>query len=335
MAVSQVSLEGEFGILGDRLIVQTNDQRVLDAAQRSFGRFAIPPATDPVTLRLIVASGEGANSPPAASARGAGQSRHHTDAGHYLFSTPGGVGAADTKRGWSIVFVDDATADDAALLRYTFIEGPALAMLTRSRGYIAIHASGIARNGIGLALHGAEGAGKTTLAVAAARRGLDVFAEDGVFARNAGSGLEFWGLPWVQRLLPDAAHIFPELAGIEARVQPNLELKLEAELDLFYPGRTQPYARPAGVIVIERNAVPGEGGPSATTSVERLSATQALEALEVQWPWDYPWTQAHDEALAGIESLPMFRLQMAGTPDQAVDALQLVFDQLKPPSTPS
>ncbi len=211
--------------------------------------------------------------------------------------------------------------DDPQALRYTYVEGPALAMLTGSRGYFAVHASGVAHDGLGLALHGPEGAGKTTLAVACARRGLDVFAEDGVFVRAGPRGLEFWGMPWVQRLLVDAREMYPELAGIDLRRQPNAELKLEVDLEAHYPGRTRPNAHPTAIVVLDRTG----SGP---TRIERIDPSATSGLVEVQWPWELDWSERHDRAVELLAELPVYRLHMTGTPDDAVDALAGLFETL-------
>src|SRR6185369_6548608 len=142
-----------------------------------------------------------------------------------------------------------ATARDEPVVRYTFIESMALSLLARSRGYFVLHAAGVVRGERGMALMGPAGAGKSTLTMACARRGFGVFAEDAIFVRVRPVGLEWWGMPWVQRLLPDARTLFPELAGLPDRTRPNGESKIDVELDTLYPGRAVPCAAP-GLIVL-------------------------------------------------------------------------------------
>jgi hypothetical protein len=306
LVVEEATMERDFGLLGDRVIFQTNAPTLLSAAEASFGRFPLPVAGDPVELRLLLED--------ARSSAGEGVT-HRFSGAFYVVSAPGGVAVADVRQGVGVGFVNHAVAEDEPFVRYTFVEGPALAMLTRSRGYLALHASGVARDGIGLALQGPEGAGKSTLAVACARRGIDVFAEDAVFVRAGERGLEFWGLPWIQRLLPDAGELFPELRGIEPRRQPNRESKLEVDLDEHYPGRARPTATPGAVVILER----GGDGP---TVFQALDGGAAAEAIEVLWPWEADWCAQHEMAAGLLDELPVYRLVMNGTPDDAVDALE-------------
>lgn len=256
---------------------------------------------------------------------GAGDLVHRTDGGLFLIVGPHDVAAVDVASGVGVGWVSAATADDTDGVRYSFIEAMGLSLLTApGRGYFSIHAAGVARGGTGIVLHGAAGAGKSTLAIACARRGMDVFAEDAVFVRVASAGIEFWGLPWLHRLMPDAPRFFPELADVSPRRQPNGELKLEIDLDVRYPGRAVPSARPGPIVILERA---GSGG----TRIERVDADEAEVAIELIWPFEVGWTaQLEDGARQAIAG-GVYRLHVNGTPDEAVDALEELLEWLAPP----
>jgi hypothetical protein len=313
LAIDEAPITRRFGLMAEPLRFETNDPALLAAAQASFGRFPVPPpdGREPLVVRLIRGDEAMGNAPPAAEAL-----RYRTS-GHLLLVTHGGadVATVDVSRGIALGFVTPATADDEAFVRYAFVETMALAMLAPSRGYLTLHAAGIVRDGTGLALLGPAGSGKSTLAIAAARRGHGIFAEDAVFVRAAPPHLELWGMPWTQRLLPDAAAQFPEVAGLPARRQLNGEHKLEIDLEALFPGSAIPCAPAAGLVTIER----GTGGP---TRVERLDAPEAAEALVVLWAFEGGWTAGHDAAAARLAELPIHRLHNNGTPDEAVDALE-------------
>ena len=131
-----------------------------------------------------------------------------------------------------------------------------------------LHAAGVVRGDRGIALLGPAGAGKSTLAMACARRGFGVFAEDAVFVRVRPVGLELWGMPWVQRLLPDARTLFPELAGLPDRARPNGESKIEVDLDDIHPGRAVPCAAPGPIVLLSRD----DGGPTRIEPVATRSS---------------------------------------------------------------
>ena len=54
-------------------------------------------------------------------------------------------------------------------------------------------------------------------------------------------GLEFWGLPWVQRLVPDAVGHFPELAGLSSSIaaQPGAQGRGRSRPGLPGPGASE------------------------------------------------------------------------------------------------
>lgn len=337
LPIAVPALERRYGLMSETVLFQTNDPQLLAAADASFGRFPKPAADgrEPLVIRLFTESepGRPASDRASVSSSRSGQDGPRVDSGDIVHRTQGGlyvivgpedVAAVETERGVAAGWVSPATAADAARVRYSFIEAMGLSMLTTPvRGYFSIHAAGVARGGVGLALHGPAGAGKSTLAVACARRGFDVFAEDAVFVRVVPDGIEFWGMPWVHRLMPDAPRHFPELAGLQPRPQPNGEQKLEVDMDVLYPGRAVPSAQPGPIVILER----GGGG----TRMERLDAREAEDAIEVTWPWGAGWTAALEHAARQLIHGGVYRLHVNGTPDEAVDALDELLDGLAPP----
>jgi hypothetical protein len=304
-----------YGVLAESALVETNDQRILDAADASFGRFGAPRTeSQPITLRVLCEP-DRPDGPESSEARLA----HHIDGHMYLVSAPGDVAVVDAEAGHGVAFLHAGTPDDERFVRYSFIEGMALAMVSRGRGYIPLHASGVAREGIGVALVGPEGAGKSTLAVAAARRGLGVFAEDSVFVRAGRQGLEFWGLPWSQRLVLEACQFFPEFADVPPTRQPNGELKVEVDLDEHYPGLAKPWATPGAVVVLHRD-------PGGAADLVRLDGNQA--PLDFNWPWGDAWTDGHEHAARLLRELPVYRLTLGATPDDTIALLESLLEGL-------
>ena len=305
-----------FGLFAEALEVRTNDRRVLAAAEAAFGRFSVPDAGEPLVLRLVVEPAT--DDPPPLDPRGL---RNDT-AGHLLSIDLGVAGGAvaDVATGFATGRVAAVLAEEPALLRYAFIEAMALAMISGGRGYVPIHASCVVRDGVGVILQGPAGAGKSTVAVACARRGWGLLAEDVVFARPASEpsgagGLELWGMPWIQRLLPDAATHFPELASAPARLQANGERKLEVDLDDHAPGAATPRAAAGPIALLARST----GGP---TRADWLDPEAAPSDVEVLWPWEGRWSEAHERTATRLLALGVLRLHVNGTPDEAVDALE-------------
>ena len=315
------TFEHRFGLMAETLLFRTNDEKLLAAADASFGRFRVP--TDdrpPLVVELFVDDAGDAERRSNMEPKARVVDRIHGD--HYLIA--GGVGdvaVVDGATGVATGFVSRATADDIRYVRYAFIEAMALSMLARNRGYLAIHAAGVIRNGVGVIIGGPAGSGKSTLAMACARRGFGVFSEDAVFVRVLPASLELWGTPWIQRLLPDAGALFPELRGAAGRLQPNGEVKFEVDLDEVAPGRAVPCA-PAGAIV---DLVRATGGP---TRIEPIESD-----LELLWAWDGGWTAAHERSAERLAAQPRYRLHMNGTPDEAVDVLAAMLDGTDGPAS--
>jgi hypothetical protein len=321
---------GRFGLFAERLEVRTNDRRILAAAEASFGRFEVPSSGEPLVVRLVV-DDPVAPPPTAPAAPLDARSLGHETAGHLysIFLGSAGRAVVDVATGFGTGSVASTLADQAGLLRYAFVEAMALAMLTGGRGYVPIHASCVVRDGIGVILQAPAGTGKSTLALACARRGWGLLAEDVVFARPSGRGpvdgpasdgpLEVWGMPWTQRLLPDATRFFPELATATARLQANGEHKLELDLDDHAPGTATPRAAAGPIVLLARDS----GGP---TRAEWLSPMAAPTEVETLWPWESGWTAAHERTAARLLDQGVLRLHLNSTPDEAVTALEAALE---------
>lgn len=97
--------------------------------------------------------------------------------------------------GNSIVVDAPPEADPRAIA--LFINGPGLNAVVRQRGMVMLHASGVAIDGGCVAIVGASGMGKSTLAAALAERGFSLVADDGIVYDNglimpAYPGIRLW-----------------------------------------------------------------------------------------------------------------------------------------------
>ena len=303
------TIERTYGLMAERLRFRTNDPRLLAAADRAFGRFAVPAAGEPLEVRLLV----DAKGPPATFDRRLLRPRVQAHL-HTITLDDRNHAVVDLERGVAIGTVTPELADDPDFARYGFIEAMGLSMLARARGYVGIHASGVVRRGRAAVLQGPAGAGKSTLAMACARLGFEVLAEDVVFARRADGAVELWGMPWIQRLLPDAIDHFAELRGVVPRLQPNGEHKIEVDLDTLRPGTARPSAPAGAVIILAR----GTAGP---TRVEALTPAEVAAAFEVLWPWGEGWSEGHEATVRALLATDAARLHMNGTPETAAEAL--------------
>lgn len=322
---TEPTLQRLYGLMGEALLFQTNDPVLLEAAERSFGRFppaAVGPDSSPLVLRLYLHNGGLASG--ALPADGHSRPIYRTQ-GHLLYITHGAenTAVADLLQGYAFGFVTAPVASDQSLVRYVFLEGLALAMLGPARQFIPLHAGCVVRDGTSLILSGESGRGKSTLAFACVRRGYQILSEDGLFLRCRADGAELWGMPWRLHLLPDVKRFFPELAAEQPRLQINGEWKLEVDVETFYPRSAAASAAPGPVVFLE----PEMG--SGPARIELISPEETADRLEVVWPWWVGWTDEMERQLARLVEPGAYRLRTSASPEDAVDALDSLRSNLR------
>jgi hypothetical protein len=225
----------------------------------------------------------------------------------------GSIAVSDLREGFAFAIISPETALDLAFVRYSFIEALAQ-ILIGGRGYVAIHAACVVKNGVSLMLCAPSGTGKSTLALACLQHGYQVLAEDVVQAHIMPDAVRLWGIPWRFRLLPDATRFFPQLGDRHPQLQANGEWKIEVDLESFFPGSTLTNA-PAGLVVfLERD----EQHPPC---LHRLSLAEALCQFEAVWSWDLPWPSYYEEQLRRVLAQGAYRLCMRGVPEETVGLL--------------
>jgi hypothetical protein len=128
--------------------------------------------------------------------------------GAFVFGYPDGttfvLGAPDVWMAWQAPL----TFEDAC----TYLAGPILAFVMRLRGAACLHASAVEVDGRAIAIAGAAGAGKSTLAAALVGRGATLLAEDVVALvdnGNPGDGTRLVCIPSYAgiRLWPESAEL--------------------------------------------------------------------------------------------------------------------------------
>lgn len=150
-----------------------------------------------------------------------------------------------------------------------------ISIWARDSGMPLVHAGLVGRDGNGILLGGAGGAGKSTTAVACAREGFDFLGDDRVGLEAGGDG--FVGHSIYNSVLVDQPRVdrFPELCAHAIQpVHPTRERKPLVFLNEIYPGRIPPSVQIRGV------ALPRVAG---TTDSRWRTATPA-EALRVIAP---------------------------------------------------
>lgn len=325
----RATLEARYGLMGEHLLVQSDDPAVLAAAADAFGRYAVPrDDMPPLIVRLFVdrerrpsrrsSGGRAPRTAPGTPGTPASIAPRYLADGHLFLIdlADHGAAVADQRAGIATGRVSETITADVPHLRYTVVEAMALSLLA-SRGYVAVHASCVVRDGVAVMLQAPAGTGKSTLAYAALRRGFGILAEDVVFVRpdRRGGVPAVWGAPWRLHLLPDAPALFPELAGVDSARQLNGEVKLEVDVAGRYPAAMATSATAGPQVLLER-------GPSQGAPIRRLEPLEARDAFQVLWPWGIPWDERYEATATALRDQGVFRLRMSGTPDEAVDLLE-------------
>jgi hypothetical protein len=303
----QPTMGRTFRLAGAALRFETDDQRVMHLATTMFERYG-PPADDPgdpLVLRVMVHA-------PAAAAPPFSTPVYRTH-GHLLTIVvgPDGNGVADLLAGYAFAIVSPALVDVAWRLQQV-IGTLSLAMLGPAGGHVPLHCACVARGGRSVLVRGHSGAGKSTFAYACIRRGYQVVSDDVVHIAG-GAEPRAWGIPWRFQLLPDATRFFPELAGSEARLQPNGERKIDVDVAHRFPGRAVPSAPLGPLLVLSRRPGP--------TEIERVPDEEASSEIEPVWPWQVGWSATHQTLLDAVARNGVYRLTTGAEPDAMVDAL--------------
>jgi hypothetical protein len=239
-------LRAVFHPLGFPLELETNDPRVLDCAESSFGAFR---EADfhfaPVRLRFLKAPDSAARPPwPAAAYRAWGS----------LFAIvcgPQNFVSGDLDRGEAMGFFSPAMLDDSEFFRWTFLDCVTYMVLERHH-VTAIHAACVVRNGIGICLCGPAGAGKTSLAYSCVRSGYQILAEDVVFLNRSGRAPALCGNAARLHFPLSARELFPELVQVPIGIRHDGEEFIVLVTAQKFPGRTVTSAEPGPIVFLDR-----------------------------------------------------------------------------------
>jgi hypothetical protein len=285
-----------FRPMGLAVRLVTDSPEILAAATAAFGGYGADPPQEwaDATFRLFGHAVDDKPGPPLLRVDGS------------LVYQTAGRGATlviDRAAGTAFGYFSPAALADSAFFRWHFLD-LALFFFLEERGFLGLHGAALSRDGRGLLLRAPSGQGKSTLTYAAARRWI-----------APGSGA-LWGMPWAFHLLPDAAHLFPELDGRAAVRQLNGEEKIAVDLESLRPGSTAPSAEPAGVILLRRL-------PQGRSRLEDVSPESAWEdwlAGGASRESEVPGYEERARAL--LAGRPVYRLELGDDLEAAVDLLE-------------
>ena len=218
---------------------------------------------------------------------------------------------ADAESGIARCALDPSLLAQEQVLRDEVLDPLLLFLLTRS-GRTPLHAAGFIVRDLAVLLLGASGAGKSCLALAAARKGLHLLSDDTVYVQLQPE-LRVWGIPRAIHLLPGDA---PEGTAGALRLR-NGRLKQAVPAGLC--GRA-PVARSAALCLL---------APGRDARLERIGPDEVRSAADALEPgFDLLRTDI-EAALARLGASGGWRLTLSADPAEAIDLLMRNLDRLE------
>lgn len=309
----------ELPVLGVPVRFESNSAAALALVEQSFGTWrtlALVPSlisAERVRVRLVVHGGDEGDPTRAPIAH------RMPDPDRVITLTPGSVAIADGLRRDGVAYLTPALLADAAHVRYHVVEGMTLSLVTGC-DRVPVHAGAIARGDVALLLAGPPGAGKSTLAYAAHRRGWRVLSDDATYVQLR-PGFRLWGIPGRVRLLPDTRDRFAELAGLTPTITADGTAKLDvpfpdARMDLAH---ALPVASRIGVCLLERGARAPRSAVVPAAEI-RAALAEGVGLSRVRHG------AALDAALERLVNADGWRLTLSSDPEEALPLLDSMLE---------
>jgi hypothetical protein len=225
LAHASMPLQSVYFPLGFPLSFATNSLSLHAAAFQSWGKFRQVFSTPPLTLRIGVTYEKSRS----ALLPGAPVCRLQ---GHLLsnIADPDNFVVCDLNDGYSFGWLTPQTAENVPYSRYHILEAGALAMVAALRA-APLHAACVTAASRGMLLCGDSGAGKTSLALAAARAGWTFTSDDACYLPIGRSDRMVVGNCHQLRLRESGVLLFPEFADRavtpRATGKPSIEIPTE------------------------------------------------------------------------------------------------------------
>ena len=191
-----------------------------------------------------------------------------------LTADGGNFGVCDLTAAFAYAWFTAPAARHPSYVRHYFLDAIGYTLI--SHRYLApVHGACISRDGRGILLCGAAGAGKSTLAYACARKGWAFISDDSSFMVRNLNDRTIIGNPYKMRFRPSATRLFPELAGRVAVFAPNGKPTIEVPTSELEFVQTARVATIECIVFLNRRA----GAAPTLVQFSRETAFQELEQV--------------------------------------------------------
>ena len=185
--------------------IMTNSSEILESAKRSWGHYKSKFSLPPLKLTVEVDSNGGLERPSAPIVR-------VWDGVLFIVADPNNMIVCNLLKGDAYGWINQASLVDDRYLRYYLLEAAVLSLISASRA-TPVHAACLSLNGHGFLLCGDSGAGKSSIAYAAAQAGWSYLSDDATYVANCAGNLLAFGNSHQMRFRPETLTLFPELSA--------------------------------------------------------------------------------------------------------------------------
>jgi hypothetical protein len=193
--------------LGFPVEIATNSPKILESAKQSWGQHKSKFSLPPLKFAVAVEDNGVSESPPAPIVRA-------RDGLLFIVADQRNLVICNLLEGNAYGWLDQASLVDEKYLRFYLIEAAVLSLISASRA-TPVHAACLSLNGRGFLLCGDSGAGKSSIAYAAARTGWKYLSDDATYVARDADRLLALGNSHQMRFRPETRSLFSELSTKE------------------------------------------------------------------------------------------------------------------------
>lgn len=296
-------------------LIKTNEPKVFEHVEFSWGRCAKRFREMPVELRIVVTEHASVEVSPIPAYRS--QANLLT-----VVSDAANHGCCDLATSRGFANLTRTTIERGDYFRYNFLEGMIYSLLDTK--YLAtMHAACVARNNCGILLAGASGAGKSSFAYACGLRGWTYVSDDASALVIKNRNHTVVGNPYSIRFRPSISSLFSELKGHvkDRNGKPTLEIRTEQ----FSHFKVAHQCRVNYVVFLRRN----DNDADPETLVPLSRAERLRRILYNPWSPELPVFQERMVAITRLADVPAYELSYRDF-DRAIYRLERLLDKGTP-----